>query len=158
MQWRAPGAERAILLDEGFDPVGLSDVTLAFLLQTGASVVAIALLVALAAWAKIARPTPPLDEAAVVDLLAFEFPDAPIDAVWFAADRRGAIVRSASQALLIYRAGDGYVTRSMPWSDAVSAAPEDGALAFRLADVGAPRASFVIGDGAAWPPALEAVA
>lgn len=131
---------------------------LAFLIKTAASLVAIALLVALAAWAKIARPTAPLDETTVVDLLAFEFPGAPIDAVWFAADRRGAIVRSASQALLIYRAGDGYITRSMSWSEAAGAAPKDGVLAFRLADVGAPRASFVLGEGAAWPPAMEAAA
>jgi len=131
-------------------------VTLAFLLQTGASLVAIALLVALAAWAKIARPTAPLDEAALADILAFEFPAAPVDHVWFAADRRGAIVRSANQALLIYLAGDGYVTRSMPWSEAASATPKNGVMTFRLADIGAPRASFALGADATWPPALEA--
>jgi hypothetical protein len=129
---------------------------LAFLLQTGASLVAIALLVALAAWAKIARPTPPLDEAVIADLLAFEAPGAPIDGVWFAADRRGAIVRSASQALLIYLAGDGYITRSIPWSEAANTAPAGGVLAFRLADVGAPKASFALGDGESWPPTLKA--
>jgi hypothetical protein len=133
-------------------------VTLAFLLQTGASLVSIALLVALAAWAKIARPTPPLDQAAIAELLAFEAPGAPIDGVWFAADRRGAIVRSGSQALLITTAGDGYVTRSMPWSEAASALPKDGVVTFRLADIGAPRASFTLGDGANWPPAMEAAA
>jgi hypothetical protein len=133
-------------------------VTLAFLLQTGASLVAIALLVALAAWANVARPTPPLDQAAITELLAFEFPGAPIDGVWLAADRRGAIARSGNQALLITTAGDGYVTRSTPWSQAASALPRDGVVTFRLADIGAPRARFVLGDGAAWPPALEAAA
>jgi hypothetical protein len=130
----------------------------AFLIKTAASLVAILLLVALAAWAKIARPTPPLDEAQVTDLLAFEHPGARVDAVWFAEGRRGAIVRSADQALLITLAGDGYVTRSMPWSEAANTAPADGALTFRLADVGAPRASFALADGAAWPPTSEVAA
>jgi len=133
-------------------------VTLAFLLQTGASVAAIVLMVAFAAWANIARPTPPLDRAAIMDLLAFEFPGAPIDGVWISADRRGAIVRSTDQALLVYLAGDGYVTRSTPWSEVVKAAPKDGRLTLRLPDVGAPRASFAVESQAAWPPALKAAA
>jgi hypothetical protein len=130
----------------------------AFLIKTGASLVAILLMVALAAWARIARPTPPLDEAQITDLLAFEFPGAPIDGVWFAADKRGAIVRSAGQALLIYLAGDGYVTRSMPWSEAERATPGNGALTIRLADIGAPKASFAIAEDSTWPPTLKAAA
>ena len=114
---------------------------------------AILLLVALAAWARIARPTPPLDESAIAELLAFEAPGAPIDSLWLAADRRGAIVRSSDKAILITLAGDGYVTRLMPWSEAVKAAPTGSILTLRLADVGAPKASFALGDGAAWPPA-----
>jgi hypothetical protein len=115
-------------------------------------------MVAFAAWANIARPTPTLDEAVVADLLAFEFPGAVIDSVWFSADRRGAIVHSGDQALLIYRAGDGYVTRSMSWTEAAGAAPTAGVLTFRLADVGAPKASFTVGDGSDWPPGLKAAA
>ena len=149
---------RAISLDGGSGAVGLSGVTTAFLLQTGASMAAIALLVAFAAWANIARPTPDLDEASIADLLAFEFPGAAIDGVWIAADRRGAIVRSTDSALLIYLAGDGYVTRSAPWSEVVKAAPKDGLLTLRLPDVGAPRARFAVGDQAIWPPVLEAAA
>ena len=132
--------------------------TPAFLLQTAASLVAILLLVALAAWARIARPTPALDGAAITDLLAFEAPGAPIDSIWIAGDRRGAIVRSADQAILITLAGDGYVTRSMPWSEAAKAAPSGGVLTLRLADVGAPRACFAVGDEAIWPPTLNAAA
>lgn len=146
------------MLDASAGGGRVNPVTLAFLLQTAASCVAIALMVAFAAWANIARPTAPLDEAAITGLLAFEFPGAPIDGVWISADRRGAIARSRDQALLVYRAGDGYVARSTAWSEVAKAAPKDGRLILRLPDVGAPRASFVLGEGAGWPPALEAAA
>jgi len=133
-------------------------VDLSFLIKTGASGLAIALLVALAAWARIARPTPELDEAAVRDILAFEFPGVQAAACWIAADGRGAILRAGDEAFIVYRIGDGYVARSAPWALLAKAAPKNGAIDLRLADVGAPRARFKLGEGAAWPPAFEAAA
>jgi len=128
----------------------------AFLIKTAASAVGIALLVALAAWARIARPTPPLDEAAVRDLLAFEYPAAQIGGVWISADAAGAIVRSGDDAIIVYRSGDGYVTRAAPWSAVVGSQLKDGVVNLRLADVTAPRARFRLGEAAAWPPAPQA--
>ena len=58
--------------------------TLAFLIQTLISLVAILALVGLAAWARIARNPPELDQETVKALLEHEFPDHPIDAVWIA--------------------------------------------------------------------------
>jgi hypothetical protein len=130
----------------------------AFLLKTAASVVAIALLVGFAAWARIARPTPPLDEEAVRDLLAFEAPGAQIDLIWIAADHAGAVIRSADEALLIFRSGDGYVTRAAPWDHLAKLTPTKGMIDLRLIDIGCPRARFRLADGAAWPPALEGFA
>jgi len=124
-----------------------------FLIKTAASAVAIALLVALAAWAKIARPTPDLDEAAVRDLLAFEAPGAHLEAVWISADARSAVVRAGEQAFIVYRLGDGYVARSAPWTALANATSDSGAIDLRFAGVGGPGARFRLGEGVAWPPA-----
>ncbi len=129
-----------------------------FLLKTAASGVAIALMVAFAAWARIARPTPPLDEESVRDLLAFEAPGAQIDLIWIAADHAGAVIRSADEALLVFRSGDGYVTRAAPWDHLSRVAPRDGVIDLRLIDIGCPRARFRLHDDGAWPPGLEAAA
>ena len=131
---------------------------LSFLIKTGASGLAIALLVALAAWARIARPTPELDQAAVRDILAFEFPGVRTVAIWISEDGRGAIVRAGDEACIVYRIGDGYVARSAPWALLANSAPRNGVIDLRLADVGAPRARFKLGEGAVWPPAFEPAA
>jgi hypothetical protein len=128
----------------------------AFLIKTAASAVGIVLLVALAAWARIARPTPPLDEAAVRDLLAFEHPGVAIGELWLSDDGAGAIVRSGEAAIIVFRSGDGYVTRTVSWSAVVETPARDGVVALRLADVGASRARFRL--AAVWPPATEAAA
>jgi len=133
-------------------------VDLNFLIKTAASGVAIALLVGLAAWARIARPTPDLDDAAVRELLAFEHPGARIDSIWIAADARGALVRAGDEAIIVFRLGDGYVARSAPWSALASTEPRNGAVDLRLADVGAPRARFKLGADGVWPPQLDAAA
>jgi len=147
--------ERAIFLDEGVTRVGLSAVDLNFLIKTAASGVAIALLVGLAAWARVARSTPDLDEASVRELLAFEHPDARIGAIWISADARGALVRAGDDAIIVFRLGDGYVARSAPWTTLATTAPKNGAVNLRVADVGA---RLKLNDGAAWPPRLEAAA
>lgn len=121
----------------------------AFLIQTAASLVAISLMVALAAWAKIARPQPPLDETRARALFADDFPDRSLDAVWISTDGAGAIARSGAAALVLVRIGDGYAVRQVPWSRAATAAVGDGRLSLDLGDVAAPRAVLRLSD---WPP------
>ncbi len=128
--------------------------TPAFLLQTLASLVAIFLLVALAAWARIARPAPALDADTARALIAEEFPDHALGPVWVAGDGAAAIARSQDEALIVYRAGDGYVARSLPWSKLADGRASGGAVALKLGDVTAPRIRFSLAEGGAWPPPM----
>ncbi|WP_309092408.1 hypothetical protein [Phenylobacterium sp.] len=121
----------------------------AFFIQLFASGLAVALLVGLAAWAKIARPTGPLDEAKARALLADEFPDRRLDAVWVASDGAGALAKSGGLALVICRLGDGYTARQIPWAQALQASFRQGRLCVDLADVAAPKAFLNL---PAWPP------
>jgi len=132
--------------------------TPAFLLQTLASLVAILLLVALAAWARIARSAPALDEDTARVLIAEEFPDHAIGPVWVAADGGSAIARSEDEALIVYRAGDGYVARSLPWTRLAEGKAAGAEAALKLGDITAPRARFALGEGAVWPPQLAEAA
>ena len=120
----------------------------ALLIQLLGSAVAVSLLVAIAAWARIPRPTPPLDADGARALLAVEFPDDPVDALWIAADGAGVVARSGDRALVVWRKGDGYVARDLAWSAALAAKPDKGFLRLKTAD-GAPR--LALNDGA-WPP------
>jgi hypothetical protein len=121
----------------------------AFLIQTLVSAIAVALMVAAAAWARIARPTPPLDDASARALLADEFPGRPIEALYVAADGKGAMARSGDSALVLTRLGDGVVARQLPWSSALASRYADGRLTLELGDFGAPRAVLAL---SAWPP------
>jgi len=127
--------------------------TLAFLTQLLISGLAVAALVGLAAWLGLPRDAGPLDEAKARRLLTEEFPDAPIDALWLAHDGGGALARSGDEALILYRAGDGHVIRSAPWSSVGAGVVRNGLAVLRLDDVTAPRAAFALSDGAPWPPA-----
>jgi len=119
------------------------------IIQLAGSAAAVGLLAALAAWARIARPTPPLDAEAARALLAVEFPDDPVDAVWIAADGAGLAARSGERALVAWRKGDGYVARDLPWAAVVAARAANGAVVLKTAD-GAAR--LALEDGEAWPP------
>lgn len=120
----------------------------ALLIQLGGSVVAVALLVAVAAWLGAARPTPPLDVEAAQDLLAVEFPDCQPSSIWIAADGAGLIARVRDEALVIWRRGDGYVAREAPWSAVAAVRPSKGRLALRVGDG---RPVFAVSDDV-WPP------
>lgn len=120
----------------------------ALLIQLVGSAVAVSLLVAIAAWARIPRPTPPLDAQGAAALLAVEFPDDPVDALWIAADGAGLVARSGDRALVAWRKGDGYVARDLPLAAALAAKADSGFLRLKTAD-GALR--LVLKDGA-WPP------
>jgi hypothetical protein len=120
----------------------------ALLIQLLGSAVAVSLLVAIAAWARIPRATPPLDADGARALLAVEFPDDPVEALWIAADGAGLVARSGDRALVAWRKGDGYVARDLPWSVALAAKADKGFVILKTAD-GAPR--LAVEDGA-WPP------
>lgn len=121
----------------------------AFLIQTAASLVAIGAMVALAAWAKIARPQAPLTEARARELLAEDYPDDVIEAVWVSADGAGALAKSGGSALVLTRLGDGWATRQMSWAGAAGAPLSEGKLSLKLGDAAAPRAVLAL---PAWPP------
>ena len=120
----------------------------ALLIQLGGSVVAVALLVAFAAWLGVARPTPALDAQAARDLLAVEFPDHTPSTVWIAADGAGLIARSNDEALVIWRRGDGYIAREAPWRDVSEVRPSKGRLRMQVGDG---RPVFAVTDDV-WPP------
>ena len=122
----------------------------AFFVQFAASAGAIALLVGLAAWAKIAKPMTPLTDAKALDLLAQEFPGRPIERIWVAVDGRGALAKSGAAALVICEVGDGYVARHIPWTQAVASSFRDGVVRLDLSDVAAPLARLALQN---WPPA-----
>jgi hypothetical protein len=120
----------------------------ALLIQLGGSVVAVALLVAFAAWLGVARSTPPLDAETAKALLDVEFPDHRPDAVWISVDGAGIIAREGLLALVLYRRGDGYVARDLPWSAVAALKPTNGRLKLRLSDA---RPVFAVNDDV-WPP------
>ena len=121
----------------------------AYYVQLAASGAAVAVLVALAAWAKIKKPVGPLDEARTRALLAEEFPSRVIDQLWIASDGAGALARSGGMALVVCQVGDGFVARQIPWAQAVAASFKNGRLTVDLSDISAPRAVIVL---PAWPP------
>ena len=121
----------------------------ALLAQLAVSGLAVALMVALAAWANIGRPALPLDDTRARQQLDEEFPDRPIEGLWVALDGLGAVAKSGGMALVLCRLGDGYVARQIPWAQALAAGFRDGRLSIDLADVAAPRAVIAL---EAWPP------
>jgi hypothetical protein len=123
----------------------------AYLIQTAASAAAVAVLVGLAAWAKIAKPGSPLDDARARQLIAEDFPGRTIDELWVAVDGKGALAKSGATALVLCEMGDGYVCRQIPWAQALAASWKDGRIVVDLADVGAPKAVIAL---TAWPPKL----
>lgn len=122
----------------------------AFFIQLAASGAAVAALVALAAWAKVARPGAPLDDARARALLAEEFPGRVLDSVWVGVDGKGVLAKSGALALVMCQHGDGYVGRQIPWAQALAASFRNGQISIDLGDVAAPRAVICL---PAWPPA-----
>lgn len=124
-------------------------VSQAFLVQVATSGAAVAALVGLAAWARIARPLNPLDDATARFYLGEEFPGRSIERLWVATDGAGALARSGASALVLCRLGDAYVARQIPWAQAMAAAFRNGQIILDLADVAAPKAVITL---PAWPP------
>lgn len=121
-----------------------------FFVQLALSAGAVAALIGIAAWAKIAKPVSPLDDHKARAILAAEFPDRTVDAVWIGVDGCGALAKSGALALVICRVGDGFAARQIPWGQAVSATFKNGALRVNLGDIAAPTAIISL---PSWPPA-----
>ena len=121
----------------------------AFFVQLALSGAAVAVLVGLAAWAKIAKPAGPLDETKARALFAQEFPGRTLDAVWVASDGAGALAKSGGLALVACQVGDGFAARQIPWAQAISASFRDVRLSVDLSYVAAPKAVLVL---PSWPP------
>lgn len=122
------------------------------LLQFGLSAVAVALMVGIAAWARIARPVAPLDTTLARALLSVDYPDLVPDVIWVSADANGAIARAGKDALVLYRLGDGWVTRHLPWDKALAAPIRGGRVRLKLSDPSAPVAKLVVSGINPWPP------
>ena len=120
----------------------------ALLIQLGGSVAAIALLVGFAAWMGVARSTPPLDAESAKALLDLEFPDHRPDRLWISADGAAVVAREGDLALVLYRRGDGYVARDLPWSAIAGLKPVNGRLTLRVSDA---RPVIAVRDDV-WPP------
>ncbi|HYE47788.1 MAG TPA: hypothetical protein VEA44_18620 [Caulobacter sp.] len=124
----------------------------AVVLQLIGSAVAVATMVGIAAWARIPRPCPPLDEVRAREILAVEYPDHAIDAVWLAADGAGAIARSGDHALVLGRLGDSWVSRDLPWERALASEIRGGRVRIRVDCSGAPRLDLAVSGVNPWPP------
>jgi len=116
------------------------------------SAVAVALMVAVAAWARIARPIAALDPDSARTLLAAEFPDHAPTRTWIAADGAGLIARAGDQALVLYRLGDSWVARTLRWEDALKAPVRAGKVCLKLRDPAAPVAKLAVSGVNPWPP------
>ena len=124
-------------------------VTHGLYIQLAGSAVAVAVLVAVAAWANIARSAPPLDEERARKLLGEEFPGRELERIWVAVDGQGALAKCGAMALVLCRLGDGYLARQIPWAQALAATFNGGRLTIDLRDVAAPSAVIAL---PAWPP------
>ncbi|MBU1378708.1 MAG: hypothetical protein KKE02_05565 [Alphaproteobacteria bacterium] len=121
----------------------------AFFVQLALSGGAVAVLVAIAAWARIAKPAGPLDEHKARGILEYEFPGRTLDAIWVASNGAGALAKSGGMALVICQVGDGFAARQIPWAQAISASFKNGKLCVDLTDISAPRATLSL---PSWPP------
>ena len=111
--------------------------------------IAVLVLGGLAALARIARPTPPLDEIAARGLLADDYPDARIERVWLSGDGSAALARSGERALFLFRLGDAWVGRDLPWAEVAAAPVREGRLHLNLPGVSPRLARPAL---AGWPP------
>jgi len=132
----------------------------ATLIQLTVSALLVAFMILVAGLARIARPVAPLDEASARALLAGEFPDRAPDYLWIAGDGAGVIARAGQDALVVYRLGDSWVARSMPWKLALLAPVRRGKVLLKLRDPAAPMARLTVSGVTPWPPesAEEALA
>lgn len=128
---------------------------MSFWIQLAGSAVAVAALVGVVAWAKIARPAPLLDADSATALFSEEFGCDRPGEVWLAPDGLCAVGHAGDFALVAWRAGDGYRLRKVAFSHLAAAKTAGGRVQLRLDDPATPPLSFSVSQGA-WPPGLWA--
>lgn len=121
--------------------------------QLIASGAAIGVIVAVVAWAKIAREWRPLDAESAAALFRYEFDCDRISELWLSADGEAAVAHAGAWALVAWRVGDGWRLRKVAFARLSAARAQGGRVRLRLDDPATPPISFTVGEGA-WPPAL----
>lgn len=116
----------------------------AYLIQFAVSAAAIVLLAAVAAWARIPRKVEPLTEVAARSLIVEDLPETRIDRVWIDADGLTAVAKAGAEGVVLFRVGDGFAVRTMPWDAVCRAQPMKGRALFRFGDPGAPACAFKV--------------
>lgn len=114
----------------------------AYLIQFAISAAAIVVLALVAAWARIPRKVEPLTEASARELIAEELPDTAVQRVWVDAEGAAAVAKAANEGVILFRLGDCYAVRTMPWAEVSKARAAKGRAFFRFADPGCPAAAF----------------
>lgn len=114
----------------------------AYLIQFAVSATAIVILALVAWWARIPRKVEPLTEASARALIAEELPDLRLDRVWVDAAGETALARAGEEGVVLFRVGDSYAVREMPWADVSRCRLAKGAAVFRFNDPGCPSAAF----------------
>ena len=126
----------------------------AYIIQFAVSATAIVLLALIAWWAKIPRKVAPLDEASARALIADELPDLAVERVWVDAAGETAVAKAGRDGVVLFRVGDGFAVRDLPWADISHPRLVNGRAVFRFGDPGCPSAAFRLsGDR---PPFAEA--
>jgi len=130
----------------------------AYIIQFAVSAIAIIVLALAAAWARIPRKIEPLDESSARAVIADELPDTPVERVWVDAAGQAAVAKSGSEAVVLFRVGDGFAVRQTLWSSLAKADARDGRLVIRFGDPAAPAARFHLAPGATSAPFSEIAA
>lgn len=121
----------------------------AYLIQFAVSAVAICVMAAVAAWARVPRPTPPLTETAARAIIEDELPDLALGAVWVDALGETAVARSGDLGVVLFRVGDSYAVREAPWERVKAARARNDRLMLTFGDPAAPAAFFKLSGGVA---------
>lgn len=121
----------------------------AYLLQFAVSAVAICVMAAVAAWARVPRPTPPLTESAARAIIQDELPDLSLGPVWVDACGDTAVARAGELGVVLFRVGDSYTVREAPWETVKAAKPRKDRLVIAFGDPAAPAAEFKLAGGPA---------
>ncbi|HYG25380.1 MAG TPA: hypothetical protein VD906_00580 [Caulobacteraceae bacterium] len=114
----------------------------AYIIQFAVSAAAIVLLAAVAAWARIPRKVEPLTEPTARALIAEELPDVRIERVWVDADGAAAVAKAGGEGVVLFRVGDGFAVRTVPWDEVCRARALKGRALFRFGDPAAPACAF----------------
>ena len=89
-------------------------------------------------------------------MIGEELPDLTLDHVWVDATGETAVARAGDEGVVLFRVGDGFAVRNLPWAQVARPKLAKGRVVFRFDDPGAPGAVFRI--AGAQPPFAEAAA